>query len=64
MRCYVAWCALLMLLFCICRLIDLQPCYSFTSSGSEGAGSIEKKRRFQQMRKQHYNMKAALQKVC
>eukprot|EP00775_Hariotina_reticulata_P003965 gene3965-4218_t len=40
-----------------------EPSYSCTSSGSEGAGSMEKKRRFQQMRRQHYNMKAALQKA-
>jgi hypothetical protein len=40
----------------------VQPCTSFTSSGSEG--SADKRRRFQQMRKQHYNMRDALLKVC
>lgn len=41
--------------------VCLQPCNSFTSSGSEG--SDDKRRRFEQMRKQHYNMKDALLKV-
>jgi hypothetical protein len=40
-----------------------QPCASFNSSGSEGPGSADKKRRFEAMRKQHYNMKQALQQV-
>lgn len=39
----------------------LQPCTSFTSSGSERSG--DKRQRFQQMRKQHYNMKEAMLKV-
>eukprot|EP00879_Flechtneria_rotunda_P005809 GHRR01006113.1.p1 GENE.GHRR01006113.1~~GHRR01006113.1.p1 ORF type:complete len:242 (+),score=81.94 GHRR01006113.1:180-905(+) len=45
------------------------PCHSFTSSGSEGhtgswgSDAAEKKRRFAEMRKQHYNMKQALQQA-
>lgn len=42
-----------------------QPSTSFTSSGSEGGPeSAEKKRHFEEMRKQHYDMKQALQQVC
>ena len=39
----------------------LQPCTSFTSSGSQG--SADKRQKFEMMRKQHYNMKDALLKV-
>jgi hypothetical protein len=46
------------LLPCCC-----QPCASFNSSGDEGPGSADKKQRFEAMRKQHYNMKQALQQV-
>jgi hypothetical protein len=45
---------------CRCRCL-LQPCTSFTSSGSERSG--DKRQRFQQMRKQHYNMRDAMLKV-
>lgn len=40
-----------------------EPCASWNSSGSEGPGSADKKRRFEAMRKQHYNMKQALQQA-
>jgi hypothetical protein len=46
---------------CVACCSLLQPCTSFTSSGSEG--SVDKRRRFMQMRKQHYNMRDALLKV-
>jgi hypothetical protein len=41
--------------------LRLQPCTSGFSSGSEGG---EKRRKFEQMRKQHYNMRDALVQVC
>jgi Protein phosphatase inhibitor 2 (IPP-2) len=46
------------ILSCICHE---QPCTSFTSSGSEG--SVDKRRRFEARRKQHYNMRVALQQA-
>ncbi|KAF8061889.1 hypothetical protein HT031_004149 [Scenedesmus sp. PABB004] len=39
------------------------PSTSLTSSGSEGCGDGDKKRRFEAMRRQHYNMKQALQQA-
>ncbi|WIA18307.1 hypothetical protein OEZ85_009772 [Tetradesmus obliquus] len=40
-----------------------EPCASFNSSGSDGPVSADKKQRFEAMRKQHYNMKQALQQA-
>lgn len=67
MSCCAAVWSLASSLLSVCRVspvrvfVHMQPCNSFTSSGSEG--SADKRRRFELMRRQHYNMRDALVKV-